>query len=200
MQSLPMDHFDFQEELEDQKRQLIEQYGEDIAVRHWNGEDYYDGENINPPSYRWYHHVVTSQCHFSKCHTSSWLRLGWCYYIREHIGIHGQHHWQRCTAKSLCRCHHWRHGHQGPLPICLRVSTWWTWQVFIQWTIAWGGGLLSTPTWGTRCTTYQIKHARIFINSVGRLVSIEHCALYVSRWHTARWCNQSKRCAAGLVV
>tara|TARA_B100000073_G_scaffold19847_1_gene15808 strand:+ start:521 stop:679 length:159 start_codon:yes stop_codon:yes gene_type:complete len=52
MQSLPMDHFDFQEELEDQKRQLIEQYGEDIADRHWNGEDYYDGENINPPSYR----------------------------------------------------------------------------------------------------------------------------------------------------
>ena len=53
-----MDHFDFQKEIEEQKKQLIEQYGEDAADLHWSGEDYYDGENINPPSYRWYHHVV----------------------------------------------------------------------------------------------------------------------------------------------
>lgn len=48
-----MDNFNFKEELEDQKKELVEQYGEEIAVHHWNGEDYYDGEYCMPPSHRW---------------------------------------------------------------------------------------------------------------------------------------------------
>ena len=55
-----MDNFNFKEELEDQKKELVEQYGEQIAAYHWNGEDFYDGEYCNPPSYRWswYHNMV----------------------------------------------------------------------------------------------------------------------------------------------
>ena len=48
-----MSNFNFKEELEDQKKELVEQYGEEIAVHHWNGEDYYDGEYCMPPSHRW---------------------------------------------------------------------------------------------------------------------------------------------------
>ena len=48
-----MDNFNFKVELEDQRKELIEQYGEDIAVHHWTDDDIYDGEYCNPPSYRW---------------------------------------------------------------------------------------------------------------------------------------------------
>ena len=48
-----MDNFNFKVELEDQKKELVEQYGEDIAVHHWTDDDIYDGEYCNPPSYRW---------------------------------------------------------------------------------------------------------------------------------------------------
>ena len=48
-----MDNFNFKVELEDQRKELIEQYGEEIAVHHWNDDDIYDGEYCNPPSYRW---------------------------------------------------------------------------------------------------------------------------------------------------
>ena len=34
------------------KKELVEQYGEQIASYHWNGEDYYDGEYCMPPSHR----------------------------------------------------------------------------------------------------------------------------------------------------
>ena len=54
-----MDNFNFKEELEDQKKELVEQYGEQIASYHWNGEDYYDGEYCMPPSHRWSSHLVT---------------------------------------------------------------------------------------------------------------------------------------------
>ncbi len=42
----------FNRELEDQKKELINQYGEKIGAQHWSGEDYYDGEYTNPPSHR----------------------------------------------------------------------------------------------------------------------------------------------------
>ena len=54
-----MDNFNFKEELEDQKKEFVEQYGVEIASYHWNGEDYYDGEYCNPPSYRWSSHLMT---------------------------------------------------------------------------------------------------------------------------------------------
>ena len=54
-----MDNFNFKEELEDQKKELVEQYGEQIASDHWNGEDFYDGEYCNPASYRRSSHLVT---------------------------------------------------------------------------------------------------------------------------------------------
>jgi len=47
-----MDNFNFKEELEDQRKELVEQYGEQIASYHWSGEDYYDGEYCMPPSHR----------------------------------------------------------------------------------------------------------------------------------------------------
>jgi len=43
--------FNFQEELEDQLKELIEKYGEDHATKYWI-DDYYDGEYCNPPVYR----------------------------------------------------------------------------------------------------------------------------------------------------
>ena len=43
--------FNFQEELEDQLKELIEKYGEDHASKYWI-DDYYDGEYCNPPVYR----------------------------------------------------------------------------------------------------------------------------------------------------
>ena len=66
---LTMDNFNFKEELEDQKKELVEQYGEQIAAYHWNGEDFYDGEYCNPPSYRWSSHLVT----VCWSHTVSWI-------------------------------------------------------------------------------------------------------------------------------
>ena len=71
-----MSNFNFKEELEDQKKELVEQYGEEIAVHHWNGEDYYDGEYCMPPSHRWSLIISWSAAinaaanQFSKWHTS----------------------------------------------------------------------------------------------------------------------------------
>ena len=48
-----MSNFNFKVELEDQKKELIEQYGDEIAVQQWDDDDIYDGEYCNPPSYRW---------------------------------------------------------------------------------------------------------------------------------------------------
>ena len=62
-----MDNFNFKEELEDQKKELVEQYGEEIASYHWSGEDYYDGEYCMPPSHRWpWYHIMVS-CIFCSC-------------------------------------------------------------------------------------------------------------------------------------
>ena len=47
-----MSNFNFKVELEDQKQELIEQYGDEIAVQQWDDDDIYDGEYCNPPSYR----------------------------------------------------------------------------------------------------------------------------------------------------
>jgi len=64
-----MDNFNFKEELEDQKKELVEQYGEQIAAYHWNGEDFYDGEYCNPPSYRWSAAFCSWPDQFAKWHT-----------------------------------------------------------------------------------------------------------------------------------
>ena len=45
-----MDNFNFKEELEDQKKELVEQYGEQIAAYHWNGEEWQlNGNKVEYP-------------------------------------------------------------------------------------------------------------------------------------------------------
>ena len=44
--------FNFQEEIEDQLREIREQYG-DEGLMEYLDQDYYDGEYCNPPLYRW---------------------------------------------------------------------------------------------------------------------------------------------------
>ena len=65
-----MDNFNFKVELEDQRKELVEQYGEEIAVHHWNDDDIYDGEYCNPPSYRWSAAFFAAANQFIKWHTS----------------------------------------------------------------------------------------------------------------------------------
>ena len=43
----------FDQELQDQCKELVEVYGETIGSQLWIDDDYYDGEYCNPPSYRW---------------------------------------------------------------------------------------------------------------------------------------------------
>ena len=43
----------FDQELQDQHKELIETYGDIIGSQRWIDDDYYDGEYCNPPSYRW---------------------------------------------------------------------------------------------------------------------------------------------------
>jgi len=62
-----MDNFNFKEELEDQKKEFVEQYGVEIASYHWSGEDYYDGEYCMPPSHRWSWYHITVSCIFCSC-------------------------------------------------------------------------------------------------------------------------------------
>ena len=44
--------FNFQQEIEDQLREIREQYG-DEGLMDYLYQDYYDGEYCNPPLYRW---------------------------------------------------------------------------------------------------------------------------------------------------
>ena len=44
--------FNFQQEIEDQLREIREQYGEEV-LKELLDQDYYDGEYCNPPVYRW---------------------------------------------------------------------------------------------------------------------------------------------------
>ena len=44
--------FNFQQEIEDQLREIREQYG-DEGLMEYLDQDYYDGEYCNPPLYRW---------------------------------------------------------------------------------------------------------------------------------------------------
>ena len=44
--------FNFQQEIEDQLREIREQYG-DEGLMEYLDQDYYDGEYCNPPVYRW---------------------------------------------------------------------------------------------------------------------------------------------------
>ena len=76
-----MSNFNFKEELEDQKKELVEQYGEDIAVHRWNDDDIYDGEYCNPPSYRWSAAFLRTSRQFTKCPRSDWLWAFFMYYI-----------------------------------------------------------------------------------------------------------------------
>jgi len=44
--------FNFQQEIEDQLREIREQYGDEV-LKEFLDQDYYDGEYCNPPVYRW---------------------------------------------------------------------------------------------------------------------------------------------------
>ena len=44
--------FNFQQEIEDQLREIREQYGDQV-LKEYLDQDYYDGEYCNPPLYRW---------------------------------------------------------------------------------------------------------------------------------------------------
>ena len=44
--------FNFQQEIEDQLREIREQYGDEV-LKEYLDQDYYDGEYCNPPLYRW---------------------------------------------------------------------------------------------------------------------------------------------------
>ena len=44
--------FNFQQEIEDQLREIKEQYGDQV-LKEVLDQDYYDGEYCNPPVYRW---------------------------------------------------------------------------------------------------------------------------------------------------
>ena len=42
----------FDQELQDQCKELVEVYGETVGSQLWIDDDYYDCEYCNPPSYR----------------------------------------------------------------------------------------------------------------------------------------------------
>ena len=42
----------FINELNEQREELINTYGEDIGIKNWSESDYYDGEYYITPSYR----------------------------------------------------------------------------------------------------------------------------------------------------
>ena len=42
----------YDQELQDQQKELVETYGDIIGSQRWIEDDYYDGEYCNPPSYR----------------------------------------------------------------------------------------------------------------------------------------------------
>ena len=59
--------FNFQQEIEDQLREIREQYG-DEGLMEYLDQDYYDGEYCNPPLYRWSYRISADWVwQFSNC-------------------------------------------------------------------------------------------------------------------------------------
>ena len=58
--------FNFQQEIEDQLREIREQYGEEV-LKELLDQDYYDGEYCNPPVYRWSSGMERLTWQYSNC-------------------------------------------------------------------------------------------------------------------------------------
>ena len=57
--------FNFQQEIEDQLREIKEQYGDQVlkeVLQELLDQDYYDGEYCNPPVYRWSRPADSAEC------------------------------------------------------------------------------------------------------------------------------------------
>jgi hypothetical protein len=52
MENVNKEHQFFINELNEQKEELINTYGEDVGIKNWIESDYYDGEYYITPSYR----------------------------------------------------------------------------------------------------------------------------------------------------
>ena len=61
--------FNFQQEIEDQLREIKEQYGDQV-LKEVLDQDYYDGEYCNPPVYRWSSGRSCCVCQISNCLTA----------------------------------------------------------------------------------------------------------------------------------
>ena len=58
--------FNFQQEIEDQLREIREQYGDEV-LKEFLDQDYYDGEYCNPPVYRWSSWDEAAMCQYYYC-------------------------------------------------------------------------------------------------------------------------------------
>ena len=58
--------FNFQQEIEDQLREIREQYGDEV-LKEYLDQDYYDGEYCNPPLYRWSRSSDQLMCRYYYC-------------------------------------------------------------------------------------------------------------------------------------
>ena len=58
--------FNFQQEIEDQLREIREQYGDEV-LKEYLDQDYYDGEYCNPPLYRWSCKDAAAECQYYYC-------------------------------------------------------------------------------------------------------------------------------------
>ena len=71
--------FNFQQEIEDQLREIREQYG-DEGLMEYLDQDYYDGEYCNPPLYRWSRSGCSGCVTVLKLSTRGWYPSGPWYY------------------------------------------------------------------------------------------------------------------------
>ena len=71
--------FNFQQEIEDQLREIREQYG-DEGLKEYLDQDYYDGEYCNPPVYRWSRSSDQLSVTVIKLSTRGWYGSGPWYY------------------------------------------------------------------------------------------------------------------------
>ena len=58
--------FNFQQEIEDQLREIREQYGDEV-LKEILDQDHYDGEYCNPPVYRWSSGTDQLMCQYYYC-------------------------------------------------------------------------------------------------------------------------------------
>ncbi len=71
--------FNFQQEIEDQLREIREQYGDEV-LKEYLDQDYYDGEYCNPPLYRWSRSSDQLSVTVIKLSTRGWYLSGPWYY------------------------------------------------------------------------------------------------------------------------